>query len=71
MGFFNSIGSSISTATTVANLFNESTDTKIEKNINKEQELTKRIAQAKQEIESFSLDPDESFLNDTTNKLKD
>ena len=33
--------------------------------------LSETIAEAKKEIENFSLEPDESFLNDKTNKTKD
>lgn len=63
MGFFSSIGS--------ANVCYERNNTEIEKSINEEKLLTEKISEAKKEIEEFSLEADESFLNGTTNKLKD
>jgi len=64
MSFFSSIGSAISAA--VSEIEKEKTEDSLE-----EKELTTKIALARKEIENFSLDPDESFLKDTTNKLKD
>ena len=67
MSFFNSIGSAIS----IVDVCNERTNSEIEKSINEEKVLTKKIAKAKKEIEEFSLEADESFLNDTTNIIRD
>lgn len=67
MGFFSSIGN-IPTSAFSSAIF-DSTTTKAE--MLRDQALTKKIDAAKQEIENFSLEPDESFFNDTTNKLKD
>lgn len=33
--------------------------------------LSETIAEAKKEIKDFSLEPDENFLNDTINKIRD
>lgn len=69
MGFFNSIGSSIPTASVIAALNDNNTN--IEKSINEEKELNKKFASAKQEIEDFSLEPDESFFNNKVNDNKE
>lgn len=64
MNIFESISTFNSSA------LSESTRTKIEDSL-EEKILTKKISEAKKEIEEFSLEADESFLNDATNKLKD
>lgn len=70
MGFFSSIGniptSAFSSAISEIEVVKDKTEDSLE-----EKELTTKIALARKEIEEFSLEPDESFFNDTTNKLKD
>ena len=43
----------------------------VNKSSNAEKKLTKKITEAEIEIENFSLEPDEDFSNNTTNKTKD
>ena len=65
MSFFTS-----SAITTVSSVVNAAVS-KIDESNNAENELTKKITEAEIEIESFSLEPDEGFFDNTTNKKRD
>ena len=77
MSFFSSIGSErnsavssaisiVSTSSTLSSVISE-----VDESSKTEKELTKKITAAEIEIENFSLEPDESFFDNTTNKTKD
>lgn len=66
MGFFSSMGSLSSLNSALSAPTSE-----IDESSNAEKELAKKITEAEIEIENFSLEPDESFFDNTTNKIKD
>lgn len=60
MGWLDNISTAITTSTS-----------RITESSSTEKELTKKITEAEIEIKNFSLEPDEDFSNNTTNKIKD